>query len=52
MSARHDSPRATKKPYRKPALQLYGNIRSLTRAVGFISANADGGAMIGMRKTR
>ena len=40
-----------RKPYASPALRVYGDVAALTRAVGFSSTNADGGAVIGMRKT-
>lgn len=40
-----------KRPYRRPTLTRYGDIRAITRAVGFQGA-ADGGAMLLMRKTR
>ena len=41
----------TRKAYRKPALEVYGSIRSLTRAAGMTSAVSDGATMGGNRKT-
>lgn len=41
----HDEKRepvAAKKPYRSPVIQVYGDIRAITKAVGQ-SNNADGG---------
>ncbi len=44
------TPRA-KKPYRAPAVHVYGNIRAITQAVGSTGA-MDGGTMAGMMMTR
>jgi hypothetical protein len=46
-------PRAerAKRPYRKPVLRLYGNLRAITGAVGFMGAS-DGGTMVAMKMTR
>lgn len=40
---------ATKKPYQKPGLKIYGNIEALTAVVS-VTAQNDGGAA-GMNKT-
>lgn len=37
-----DKPDETRKPYRKPELLIYGNIRDITRNVG-PKGNLDGG---------
>jgi len=31
-----------KKPYQKPNLRVYGDVRALTQATGMVSKNADG----------
>ena len=35
---------ATKKPYKKPAFKVYGNIEALTRTVDLNSVESDGGS--------
>jgi hypothetical protein len=49
----HDRPipPPRKKPYRRPVIHVYGNIRAITQAVGNTGAT-DGGAVGGMMKTR
>ena len=39
-----------RKPYKRPRLQVYGDLRSITSAVGTASMNVDGG-MPGSDKT-
>lgn len=43
-------PPKKKKAYRRPVIQVYGNIRAITRAVGS-SGLMDGGAAAGMMMT-
>jgi hypothetical protein len=43
--------RPPRKPYRRPVIHVYGDIRAITRAVGNTGI-ADGGKPAGMRKTR
>ena len=45
-------PDQVKKPYSTPRLQLYGDIREITKAVGGVSQTADGGQVRGTNKTR
>lgn len=40
-----------RRAYQPPTLRVYGDLSTITKAVGFSSTNADGGAVIGMRKT-
>jgi hypothetical protein len=43
-------PRA-RKPYTVPALRVYGDVATLTHAVGMVSTHSDGGAMFNKSKT-
>jgi len=40
-----------KKPYQRPSLRVYGDIRALTQATGTTSKRADGGMGMGANKT-
>jgi hypothetical protein len=42
---------SAKKPYQAPKLLVYGNLTEMTQASGAARATADGGLMMGMRKT-
>jgi hypothetical protein len=35
---------AARKPYAPPRLHVYGDVATLTRAIGFMSAKSDGGS--------
>jgi hypothetical protein len=39
-----------KKPYHKPQLEVYGDLREITGALGLTSKNADNG-LLGLTKT-
>jgi hypothetical protein len=41
--------KSSKKPYHRPRLVVYGDLRTLTQALGMTGAN-DGGGMKGMDK--
>lgn len=41
-SPEKEKPATRRKPYAKPVVQAYGSVRSITRAGGTMSANADG----------
>ena len=38
-----EKPRGKKKPYKKPELQVYGDLRTITNHVGNTSTNPDPG---------
>jgi len=40
-----------KKPYQKPSLRVYGDVRALTQAVGTTSKRGDGGMGMQANKT-
>ncbi len=53
MKKHSEAPKAaqvSKKPYRRPVLHVYGNIRAITQAVGSTGL-MDGGAVAGMMMT-
>jgi hypothetical protein len=45
-----DSPDTARKPYRKPKLEIYGDLRAITQG-NAAGAKADGMAGAGMQKT-
>ena len=40
-----------RRAYQSPILRVYGDLATITKAVGFKGLVADGGTVLGMRKT-